>query len=370
MTTPSDVVPTGSVAKKRWNILRRAVVDAAAETEPISNDDVSVRRFSSFDLFRIRRVPDPDLHKSVDDPSAAPLVKRRLLTDGEYIKDDRVNGVDERWFHYDLADFDHAPIKISLPTSSQKPNLHDLANFGEVDNTGNVCVWPAEEVLAFYLARHPEIVQDKVTLELGGGMTCLAGLVAAKWAGARRVVLTDGNAKAVENVERILKVNGLTDNTNDANNDATNLSKQTTEHIKLTTDLSKRTTDNQSSVSNALARLLRWDAVQVNASDLQRSVDVIFAADCLFFDAFRQSLVDALDYLLIADSLAAEIPTALIMAPRRKNTLTDFVDLAEKKGFVVKVRDRYDDFVDARLVEVKKKDASFDVDIQGFSRSN
>lgn len=83
-------------------------------------------------------------------------------------------------------------------------SIQELTGF---NNTGNVCIWPSEEVLAHYVSKRPELFAHKKVLELGGGMTCLAGLVIAATSSAALVHLTDGNAASVENVQRILRRN-------------------------------------------------------------------------------------------------------------------------------------------------------------------
>jgi len=344
----TTVIESGSVAKKRWRILRRAVVEAAAKTtqnkEGNDDDDVSVRRFSSFELFQTQRIPKPDL--LVND-SDYPPAKKQLLNEDRLTDNNDIDA----WFDYRYDDGDNG---ITLPSirlclHSPKLQVRDLANYGDVDNTGNVCVWPAEEVLAFYLARRPELVCGKTVVELGGGLTCLAGLVAAKWSGAKRVVMTDGNVKSVENVERILSANDLCRNQeSESSDDQGNERDFNSAASFLPPSLPPLHS----------ARLLRWDAVEDHAADLRRAVDVVIAADCLFFDAFRQSLVDSLDFLLSDDVDAM----ALIFAPRRKKTLEDFVRLAEKSGFIVTIRENYDDVVSQKMAEGKKRD-SFDADI-------
>ena len=83
-------------------------------------------------------------------------------------------------------------------------SMKELTGF---NNTGNVCIWPSEEVLAHFVKKRPELFAHKRVLELGGGMTCLAGLAVASTSSAALVNLTDGNAASVENVQRILRRN-------------------------------------------------------------------------------------------------------------------------------------------------------------------
>jgi len=192
---------------------------------------------------------------------------------------------------------------------------------------------PKSEVMAFYMAKNPELTEGKVVVELGGGMTCLSGLVTT--AGltktpAKAVHLTDGNEKAVKNVERILQVNlGL---------------------WKESSDSGPRP------FSMASCRLLRWDQVDKHASDLKGSVDIILGADCLFFDDFRQHLVDSLRFLLAPKGVA------LMFAPRRKTTFQDFCDKATASGFNTAWTDDYDPDISERRKKAKK-DPAFNDDL-------
>ena len=51
------------------------------------------------------------------------------------------------------------------------------------------------------------IVAGKSVIELGAGMTALAGLIVAAECHPERIVLTDGNEKAVENIGVIIENN-------------------------------------------------------------------------------------------------------------------------------------------------------------------
>lgn len=74
-----------------------------------------------------------------------------------------------------------------------------------VDNTGNICVWPAEPLLLHTLLtvpRYRALVQGGRVLEIGGGMTALAGLGLAVSGLCSSVVVTDGHPDCVKNQVR------------------------------------------------------------------------------------------------------------------------------------------------------------------------
>lgn len=71
-----------------------------------------------------------------------------------------------------------------------------------VDNTGNICVWPAEPLLLHTLLtvpRYREMVHGGRVLEIGGGTTALAGLGLAATGLCASVVVTDGHPDCVKN---------------------------------------------------------------------------------------------------------------------------------------------------------------------------
>ena len=245
-------VPSSDSAK-RWKLLRRALLSQHSDTagnDPQSSvtdsdQSVSVLRFKSFGLFH-------------------------TVTDNQ------------NWVHYSLPG---QPVSVRIK-HCDRSKTSEL--FREFNNTGNVCVWPSEEVLAYYCLETKFRFRGRRVCELGGGMTCLAGLVLASTGLPEYVLLTDGNAKSVRNVDAILHQNG--------------------------TDIKTRVS----------CRMLRWDDENEHLSE-DSSFDVIICADCVFFDEFRAALLQTIDRLLTADG------EVLMLAPPRGDTLYQFIKLASDK---------------------------------------
>ena len=154
------------------------------------------------------------------------------------------------------------------------------------NNTGNVCIWPSEETLSYYVCENLGIFNEKRVLELGGGMSCLAGLFVAKYSKANNVLVTDGNKTSMENVQAILQCNSFSTNTK--------------------------------------CSVLKWG----EKKDCYDQYDVILSADCLFFDDARHDFINCLCNYLAPKGLA------LVMAPQRGSTLDSFILQSEARGLV------------------------------------
>uniref|UniRef100_A0A2N9ICT9 Calmodulin-lysine N-methyltransferase n=1 Tax=Fagus sylvatica TaxID=28930 RepID=A0A2N9ICT9_FAGSY len=89
---------------------------------------------------------------------------------------------------------DEAPTLFLTQRVDERADLNDfeICNRYNVDNTGLVCHWPSEEVLAYFCLSHAEMFRSKRVIELGSGYG-LAGLVTAAITEAVEVVISDGN---------------------------------------------------------------------------------------------------------------------------------------------------------------------------------
>lgn len=293
ITIPRSTRNPISIAKRRWKILAKALCNRANRSrettakaiDRLATDEylASVRRFTSFDLFE--RIP----YVSTTDDDAA---------DNE-----------GAWIVYRLCDIaQNVEYKAIVRYVNRTLTPDDLMGF---NNTGNICVWPSEEALAYYCIAKMDLFRGKRVLELGGGMTCLAGLLVAKYAATECVHLTDGNCVSVDNVRHTLKSNGLSED------------------------------------GSVCCSVLKWENA-LGDNNNNDTFDYILSADCLFFDNSRCALVNALWHLLKSDGCA------IVTAPHRGKTLDSFVKQAKAKGFMCRASARYDDVIWCKHLRLKE----------------
>ncbi|KAI5606877.1 calmodulin-lysine N-methyltransferase [Silurus asotus] len=127
--------------------------------------------------------------------------------------------------------------------------------------------------------------------------------------------------------------------------------------------------------TNVSSRVVRWDSER-DVAAMEGRFDVVMCADCLFLDQYRACLVDALRRLLRPDGTAlvfaptrgdtltefcrlAEraglLGTALVFAPTRGDTLTEFCRLAERAGLLVCRYDNYDSIIWDLHIKMKRE---------------
>lgn len=276
---PSPALPTN--ARKRWKILAKVLRKDSEET--VSSEDeertASVRRFKSFDLLK---------QDSFEDHIALNCL-----------------GKSDNWYKY----------KVLIGPNEYSVNIHhidrhltanDLMGF---NNTGNICVWPSEEALTVYALSDLDTYRGKWILELGGGMTCLTGLMLSKYSKPFAVHLTDGNDVSVDNVRKTVCLNELSCYTK--------------------------------------CSVLKWEDTNVRSKNEFEKFDCILSADCLFFDEARSALVETIWFYL---SRGGE---ALVMAPQRGKTLNLFVEECVAKGFKCDVVHRYNEIIWQRHLELQ-----------------
>lgn len=257
------------VVRRRWRLLAQALFSGHGRREGQPYDFLE-NLTNFFDLFGVSAQPQ------LAEPNAS-------------------------WYRYDLKlDDGCASVHIRHPTASF--TIDQLVGF---NNTGNVRVWPSEEVLAYLALRNRPFFTGKRVLEVGGGMSCLAGVFLAQFAACRSVQLTDGHPSAVQNVARIVQAN--------APNCAVG------------------------------CEVLVWSEHRRQRG----TYDVILSADCLFFEECRA------DLLLLLEAALRPTGVVLMVAPRRGQSLRKFVSCARGAGFRCSVRSRYDEAVWHRHTELR-----------------
>lgn len=275
-------------ARERWKILASVIKKRCPEKD---DNTISVRRFAGFNLFSKNVV-------HIDNESEA---------DYEWL--------DYRYGGHGTNSLAEQPLFIKQ--RCRQVVLEDLTGF---DNTGNVCLWPSEEVLASYVLKHKGQFDGKAVCELGAGMTALAGIFLASSANPCKVLLTDGNEDCVENMEAIICQN---------------------KPLFGSTVVS--------------SKLLLWD-VNSDLSSLESQFDVIISADCLFFTQCHTGLLHVMQTLLKDNG------SIIIMAPQRKDTLKLFCTKAASQFSVVNI-ENYDSVMWSRHQVAKKEDPMYDEDI-------
>ncbi|KAJ9541034.1 hypothetical protein OSB04_027540 [Centaurea solstitialis] len=198
-------------------------------------------------------------------------------------------------------------------------NLDDfkICNTYDIDNTGLVCSWPSEEVLAYYCLSQLDLFRSKRVIELGSGYG-LAGLVIAAVTEASEVVISDGNPQVVDYIQRNINAN--------------------------------------SSVfggTKVTSMMLHWN--QEEASDISNSFDIIVASDCTFFKEFHKGLVQTIKCLLKKEGPSE----AIFFGPKRGKSLDEFLAEVKESGLQFTMDEVYDTEVWRRHERFINNDASW-----------
>ena len=246
------------VVMERWKILRRAVLRKKYTTG--AGNSSSVRGFESFGLFK-------------------------------------VHGTSSRWLNYSYVGAESVCEAAVKTLPGGELSLETLVGF---NNTGNVCVWPSEEVMAYYCLENKEMFREAHVCELGCGMTGLAGIMLACANVASEVLLTDGNETSIANIEEIVEAN-----------------KSRYERC-----------------TRVIFDILRWESLSLK-EDYKGRFDYVVCADCLFFTDVHRELA-----LVINMLLKPSTGVAIVFAPSRGGTLERFCCMAQEY-FKVELIERY-----------------------------
>ncbi|XP_024516595.1 calmodulin-lysine N-methyltransferase [Selaginella moellendorffii] len=148
----------------RWRLLKRSLLRS-------KSDEIDE------EAARVSRVPSGSFG----------LIASRCVEDNE-----EIDGI---LWEYTLPDERTTALLMRQSRSGQfKLSDHSSCRELGIDNTGVICLWPAEEILAYYCVSRPEMFRNKRIIELGAGYG-LAGLALAACTDPAEVLITDGNPK-------------------------------------------------------------------------------------------------------------------------------------------------------------------------------
>lgn len=326
---------------------------------------MSVRRHGGFNLLTHKRSTEAPAHRTIQDKNSG------CTTDGSSTVNNRYQYITYSLPAASASSSDaSAPLSPTVPSPAvdlsfriRKENDVTMADIqvaqdSKVDNTGNVCVWPSEEILAYYCLQHQQLFDGKRVLELGAGMSGLAGCVIAASSSAKQVTVTDGNPQTCMNLGynvALNKTSGIFGSTAigaselkwDRNavfghgsdvrsqatkNDNTNNNEKKKNGNENGSHTSSNVYDNghQNDTKNGEAKEKDGDknkCIDKNKDTPTKNYseftggqyDFIIAADCLFFKDYHRDLIHVLK------SLLAPGGKIVIIGPRRGTTLELFL---------------------------------------------
>ncbi|XP_058767141.1 calmodulin-lysine N-methyltransferase [Vicia villosa] len=267
----------------RWKILRQALLSNPSPPNPDEQSHLSIKRISRRTSHGFNLIPS---HVVNDEHSSNKC-------NGSSTKDARVC--------YTLP----IPDAPQLFLRQRVDNHADLSDFQtcnkyNIDNTGLVCNWPSEDVLAHYCLSHRDKFRSKKVIELGSGYG-LAGFVIAAVTEASEVVISDGNPLVVDYTQRNIEANS-------------------------------------GAFGNTIVKsmMLHWN--QEDISSVADNFDIIVASDCTFFKDFHRDLARIVKHLL-SKTKSSE---AIFLSPKRGNSLDLFLEVAKENGLHISVTENYD----------------------------
>ena len=348
---------TASRAISRWKIISSALAGQWPNNN--SKNEASIRRFSSFGLFDVKEVKEACEPENAGE-HADQINCQRIEKEGEREPKQREtnrhnDGTNEsegttasrnesdKWYYYSL-NHKETNFQIKLKFASNKIPIKEL--FKGFDFSGSY-FWPSEEILSYFCFKNSFLFDKLNVCEIGCGMAGLAGLTVAVRSRAKYVLLTDGNARCMENVRNIVKKNRkLFDQT-------TVRCKQLkwrlmSEECGSENDLNQTLANQISTVDKAVSEQSSSEATELDRQlddqiierdeNLANKFEILLCSDCLYFEKSHLPLIETI-YSLLNDN-----GTAIIMAPLRKNSFKDFMKLS-CKYFHLKIHIVYDDIV-------------------------
>ncbi|XP_076896007.1 calmodulin-lysine N-methyltransferase-like [Bidens hawaiensis] len=301
-TKSSSSSSSSSSSKLRWGILRRALISSSTHSDD-DQSETSVKTIS---------------RKANRGFGLIPF---------QLVDNDRVKA--EELVPASLSKAREARVCYTLPNQSatklylyqRVDNCADLDDFRicnmyDIDNTGLVCSWPSEEILAYYCLLQLDLFRSKRVIELGSGYG-LAGLVIAAVTEASEVVISDGNPQVVDYLQRNITANSSVFGS-----------------------------------TKVKSMMLHWNHEEL--SNVSNTFDIIVASDCTFFKEFHTGLVQTVKCLLKEGH-----SEAIFLGPKRGSSLDDFLMEVKENGLQFTVDEIYDQEIWRRHESFMKNNATW-----------
>ncbi|KAF0978343.1 hypothetical protein FDP41_002858 [Naegleria fowleri] len=293
-STTQECGPRNTKAAMRWRMLRKFLLSKQYRNTELEASSAT-RCISSFGLIE---------RKAVEPPKA---------------RDGHIIASHYQWMQFSLKKYTSGShkqfsknsrelisIEVRVKTDTTMKDL-EIADKDKVDNTGNVCMWPSEEILAYHCIHKlgAEFFNGKRVLEIGCGIGVAGLMIAKAFPSITEIVLTDGNVSVVENLRYNIA------------------------HLVQNGDL----LDDKITCSQLL-----W---QNNAQlEMLGTFDVILAADCLFFEEYHNDLVT-----LLKKSADGRQLSVVMFNPKRGKSLENFISKFQLQSpqASVFIDEKYDD---------------------------
>ncbi|KAK4262060.1 hypothetical protein QN277_027670 [Acacia crassicarpa] len=266
----------------RWKILRQALLPRASHPNPDDETQKGIKRISRRNIHGFNLIPS------------------RLLDKCETTDCNESTSRDARLCY--TIPIHGSPKLLLIQRVDDHARLSDfeICNRYNIDNTGVVCSWPSEDVLAYYCLSHADRFRHKKVIELGSGYG-LAAFVIAAVTEASEVVISDGNPQVVNYIQHNVEVNSGTFGD-----------------------------------TTVKPMMLHWN--QEETFDIANAFDIIVASDCTFFKDFHRDLARIVKLLLSKTGS----PEAILLSPKRGDSLDMFLEIVKEYGLQFTVTENYD----------------------------
>jgi len=236
-------------------------------------------------------------------------------------------------------DFAKVPIAALPLQCSTTPRVASIQYCSRDTVTGNIMrsfqpcgcrLWPSAKVLTAYMTKNPQVVRNKLILELGSG-SGLCGIMAWQLQ-AKRVVLTDGNIHALKLLRHNAALNQLRLASQNETSSAPNMKNNTGLHVH-----------NLGWNSKVDIKLLL--AAHPEAADIG-GFQTIIASDCLYEPSGVNALWKTVSQLLARQKDSQFIFSNERRFPKLSESFTDEASVFGFEGILV-----HPDFLDLSLFD-------------------